>query len=73
VNHEKIAGAVVVNLTLLNRNLLKGLELSSSIYNLFDTRYGHPASADFVNSRSEGLRSIQQDGISFRIKGTYRF
>lgn len=70
---EKIAGNMVVNLTLLNRDLFKGLELSASIYNLFNTRYGHPASAEMVNSRSETLRSIEQDGITFRVKANLRF
>jgi iron complex outermembrane receptor protein len=72
-NQEKIAGAAVVNLTLLNRELARGLELSASIYNLFDTRYGHPASADLVNSLGEALRSVEQDGITFRMKASYRF
>lgn len=72
-NQEKIAGATVVNLTLLNRELFKGVELSASIYNLFDVRYGHPASADLVNSLSESLRSVEQDGITFRVKASYRF
>jgi iron complex outermembrane receptor protein len=72
-NNDNVAGAAVVNLTLLNRELLRGLELSSSIYNLFDTRYGHPAPSDFVNSRGEALREITQDSITFRIKATYRF
>lgn len=72
-NQEKIAGATVVNLTLLNRELFKGMELSASIYNLFDARYGHPASADLVNSLSETLRSVEQDGITFRVKVSYRF
>lgn len=72
-NQQKIAGAAVVNLTVLNRELIKGLELSGSIYNLLDTRYGHPAPSDFVNSRGEALREITQDGITFRIKAVYRF
>jgi iron complex outermembrane receptor protein len=72
-NQGKISGATVVNLTLLNRDLVKGLELSSSVYNLFDTRYRHPAPSDFVNSLGEALGSIPQDGITFRFKATYRF
>jgi hypothetical protein len=32
-----------------------------------------PVAADQTNSLSETLRSIQQDGIAFRIKATFRF
>ena len=72
-NQEKISGAALVNLTLLNRELIRGLELSASIYNLLDTRYAVPAAAEHVNSLSEQLRGITQDGISFRLKLAYRF
>lgn len=70
---ERISGAAIVNLTLLNRDLIKGLELSASIYNLLDKRYGHPSSDDQINSLSQSLRSIPQDGITFRLKASYRF
>lgn len=70
---EKIAGAAIANLTLLNRDLLKGLDLSASIYNLFDTRYSMPTGSEHFNSLGESLREIRQDGITFRIKATYRF
>ncbi len=70
---DKIAGAAIVNLTLLNRDLVKGVELSASIYNLFDTRYAVPVGSEQTNSLSESLRSIRQDGITFHIKATYRF
>jgi iron complex outermembrane receptor protein len=70
---EKINSAVIVNLTLVNRDLLKGLDISGSVYNLFDTRYAMPAGSDQTNSLGENLRSIRQDGITFRIKATYRF
>ncbi|NTW98673.1 MAG: TonB-dependent receptor [Geobacteraceae bacterium] len=71
--NEKIAGAAIVNLTLLNRDLLDGLDLSASVYNLFDTRYAVPVGSEQTNNLSETLHSIQQDGITFRIKATYRF
>jgi iron complex outermembrane receptor protein len=70
---EKIAGAAIVNLTLSSHELLKGLDLSVSAYNLFDSHYGVPAGSDQINSLAEALRSIPQDGITFRIKATYRF
>ena len=70
---DRIAGSPIVNLTLLNRDLVKRLDLSASIYNLFDTRYAMPVGSEQTNSLSENLRSIQQDAITFRIKATYRF
>jgi iron complex outermembrane receptor protein len=57
----------VVHFTLFSRELIKGLELSASVYNLFDTRYGDPVSVDFTQA------SIEQDGRTFRAKVTYRF
>jgi iron complex outermembrane receptor protein len=59
--------AVTANLTILGRNLIQGLEASASIYNLFDTNYGDPGSSEHKQD------IINQDGISFRIKLSYRF
>jgi iron complex outermembrane receptor protein len=70
---QTVAGAAVVNLTVLNRDLIKGLELSGSVYNLFDTKYAVPAAGEYTNSLGEQLQSIVQDGISFRLKIGYRF
>ncbi len=68
----------IVNFTLFSRELLKGLELSASIYNLFDERYSHPVSADFtyngpVSGETLALDTVEQDGRSFRVKLLYRF
>jgi outer membrane receptor for ferrienterochelin and colicins len=61
-------GFTVVNLTLYSHDLfIKNLELSAGVYNLFDTKYYEPASDFHLEPY------IQQDGISFRIKATYRF
>lgn len=57
----------ITNLTLLSRNMLPGLELSASIYNLFDKRYGDPGSTEHRQDL------IQQDGTVFRIKLSYSF
>ncbi len=59
----------VTNLTLLSRNLVKNLELSASLYNLFDYRYGDPGGT----IREHLQNVIQQDGRTFRVKLTYRF
>ena len=60
-------GYAIANLTLFSQKIVKGLECSASLYNLFDSKYAFPASADFRED------TITQDGRSFRLKLTYRF
>jgi iron complex outermembrane receptor protein len=57
----------IANLTLFSPHVLDRLDLSASVYNLFDRQYGDPVSTDFVQD------TIQQDGRSFRLKLTYVF
>jgi iron complex outermembrane receptor protein len=57
----------VANLTLFSRNLLKGLEISASVYNLFDREFGDPGSEEHLQD------IIMQDGRTFRVKLTYSF
>jgi outer membrane receptor for ferrienterochelin and colicins len=64
---ESVHGYVLANLTLFARELAKGLELSASVYNLFDQRFGDPAGREHLQEE------IEQDGMSFRVKLTYRF
>ena len=54
-------------LTLFSQNLLKGLDLSASVYNLLDKNYSDPSTPFHVQN------VIQQDGRTFRVKLTYRF
>jgi iron complex outermembrane receptor protein len=69
----------VTNLTLFSRELLKNLELSASLYNLFDYRYGDPGGAEHIQDPSRfvdpshPLDIIQQDGRTFRVRLTYKF
>lgn len=68
----------VVNLTLFSRELLPGLEASASVYNLFDQRYAHPVSGDFLytgpmSGELLALDRVEQDGRTFRVKLSYRF
>lgn len=68
----------IANFTLFSRELVKGLELSASIYNLFDQRYTHPVSGDFtytgpVSGTPIALDTVRQDGRQFRIKATWKF
>lgn len=62
-------GYVITNLTLLTQKLAKGLELSASVYNLFDRHYADPARLE----HEPQLDVIRQDGRSFRLKLSYRF
>jgi len=57
----------LTNVTLFSRNLLKNLELSGSVYNLFNSKYFVPAGGE------HRLSSIEQDGRTFRVKATVRF
>jgi outer membrane receptor for ferrienterochelin and colicins len=63
----KAEGFAVVNATIFARELVKGLEVSASVYNLLDRKYGDPVSDDFAQE------TIPQDGRTFRVKLTYTF
>ena len=61
-------GYLVTDVTLFSQNLFnRRLEFSASVYNLFDTGYGHPASQEHRQN------VIEQDGRTWRIKATYAF
>jgi outer membrane receptor for ferrienterochelin and colicins len=64
---NETSGFAVANLTLLSRNVVKGLAISASVYNLLDKAYSDPASGEHVQD------VIPQDGRSFRLKLDYRF
>ena len=55
------------NITLSSQKLVRGLELSASVYNLFDKRYGDPGSSE------HRMDIIEQDGRVFRVKLTYKY
>jgi len=67
LNGTDDGGYAVVNATFLSEKILKNLDLSFSIYNVFDRKYSNPASREHVQS------DIEQDGRTFRLKATYRF
>jgi outer membrane receptor protein involved in Fe transport len=58
---------LIGNLTLFSKEIVKGLEVSASLYNFLDTKYAFPGAGDHLQD------TIRQDGRSFRIKLTYRF
>ncbi len=60
-------GAVVANMTLLSKEIVKGLEISGSIYNILDKKYADPATQEYRQN------TIPQYGRTGRIKFTYRF
>jgi len=64
---REIGDFAIANLTLFSKDLLKGLEFSTSVYNLFDKRYGDPGSGEHIQD------TIEQDGRTFRVKLTYSF
>jgi iron complex outermembrane receptor protein len=58
---------VITNITLFSQRILKGLELSASVYNFFDKKYGDPGGEEHLQD------VIRQDGRNFRVKLTYAF
>jgi iron complex outermembrane receptor protein len=57
----------ITNLTVFSQKIAKGLEISGSVYNLFDEKYSDPGSGEHVQD------TIEQDGVNFRFKVTYLF
>jgi len=64
---DRTGASYLSNLTLFSRGVVPGLRLSASLYNLFDVRNVDPGSANHVQD------TIEQDGITFRLKLEYRF
>lgn len=65
--HRRTNGYLLANWTLFSRELVKNLEVSASVHNLFDKKYGFPGGPEHVQD------TIFQDGRTFRLKLTYRF
>ena len=57
----------IPNFTLFSRNLLNGWDVSGSLYNPFNQKFGDPGANEHVQD------ILYQDGRSFRIKVGYRF
>ncbi|TAN53361.1 MAG: TonB-dependent receptor [Methylococcaceae bacterium] len=66
-NGGEADGYFLSNLTLTAQRLMPGVELSASVYNLFDVRYFDPVDA------AHRQDMILQDGRNFRLKLTLRF
>jgi iron complex outermembrane receptor protein len=67
VNGNTIADSFVTNLTVFSSSLAQGMELSLSIYNLFDKNYSDPGSLEHAQD------AIEQAGRNCRVKLTYAF
>lgn len=65
--HGATGGFWLANLTLSSVRLAPGLDVSASVYNLFDRRYADPGSDEHVQD------AIRQDGRNFRVKLNYMF
>jgi outer membrane receptor for ferrienterochelin and colicins len=57
----------IVNFTAFSINLIKGLELSASLYNLFDRTYADPSTPFHLQN------VIERDGRTFRAKLSYKY
>jgi len=55
------------NLNLNTDKIVPGLDVSLSLYNLFDVRYAYPS------SRNNWQSVLDQDGRSVRVKVSYKF
>jgi outer membrane receptor for ferrienterochelin and colicins len=64
VQDTTLGGFVLANLTVFRRSLHNGLELSGSVYNLFDKKYADTGSEEHLQA------GIVQDGRTFRVKLT---
>lgn len=64
---REVGAVLLPNLTFTTGTLPKGLELSASVYNLFDRQYGDPGSEEHRQD------AIVQNGRSIRVKLAYRF
>jgi outer membrane receptor for ferrienterochelin and colicins len=64
---QDVGAYAVPNLTVFSRNLLKGWDVSASLYNVFNKKYADPGGAGLAED------VLTQDGRTFRIKVGYRF
>ncbi|MGC9943787.1 MAG: TonB-dependent receptor [Verrucomicrobiota bacterium] len=67
VQGNELGSYWVANFNIFSRQIVKDLEFSAGIYNLFDRKYNDPVGSDFPEA------SVQQFGRSFRLKLTYHF
>jgi outer membrane receptor protein involved in Fe transport len=64
---EELDDVILVNATVLARQIKGGFDLAVSLYNVFDEEYSVPVGEEIQGG------SMQQDGRTFRLKLTKRF
>ncbi|MBS1187505.1 MAG: TonB-dependent receptor [Burkholderiaceae bacterium] len=67
LQNSRVGSYTLANLTLSSSKLIKGVEVSASLYNLLNRRYADPVGPEFLQS------ALPQDGRSFRVKLTCNF
>lgn len=67
LTRQSSGDTLLVNTTLHTQNLAPGLEVSASIYNLFDNDNRTPGGPQHLQD------TLVQDGRTFRVKFTYRY
>lgn len=60
-------GFLIGNLTLASHQIVRGVELSASVYNFLNTTHGYPGSEDHVQD------VIPQPGRTFSLRVAYKF
>ncbi|QSZ42035.1 TonB-dependent receptor [Sulfurimonas aquatica] len=66
-NGDILDDYTLMNLGLNAYDVVKGLDFSGTLYNLFDTSYSSSGGEEHAQ------KEIIQDGITFRVKATYKF
>lgn len=67
LNGSTVGSYTIFNATVLSTRIIRGAEISASIYNLFNRRYADPGSTEHVQN------TITQDGRTYRLSVSYRF
>jgi iron complex outermembrane receptor protein len=67
VQEGKVPAYAIVNLNFFGKEIVKNLEFSAGLYNIFDKKYDDPAGPDFLQDK------IPQRERTFRLKMTYRW
>lgn len=65
--NAKTGDVYLTNVTLFSQKIIRTLEFSGSIYNLFNKKYGDPGAEEHRQD------IIKQDGRTFRVKLAYKF
>ena len=67
---RKVFGYPITNLTMFTKNIVPNLQVSASVYNLFNQKYCSPGGEEHLMT---GIDRLRQDGINFRVKLQYTF